>query len=158
MGTSHTQEAARLVAELDAAFAELRGTVAGLDDAARTIVMQGRWTVKDILAHIAGWHREMTPALERLARGEKAIPDGANYDDFDAWNARFVEAQRGMTPGQVEAALDQSFAAFRAALLSVPEARRQPGRTAGKIAREAGFEHYRHHAAQIRQWRQGAGR
>ena len=158
MGTSHAEEAARLVAELDAAFAELKATVAGLDDAARTTVMQGRWAVKDILAHIAGWHREMTPALERLARGEKAIPDGADYRDFDAWNARFVEARRGMTPAQVEAELDESFAAFRAALLAVPEARRQPGRTAGKIANEAGFEHYRHHAAQIRRWREVTGR
>jgi hypothetical protein len=158
MGTSHAQEAARLVAELDAAYAELKGTVAGLEEAAHTTVMQGRWTVRDILAHIAGWHGEMTPALERLARGEKAIPDGANYHDFDVWNARFVEARRGMTPGQVEAELDESFAAFRAALLAVPEARRQPGRTAGKIAAEAGFEHYRHHAAQIRRWREGIGR
>ncbi|HEY7677034.1 MAG TPA: maleylpyruvate isomerase N-terminal domain-containing protein [Candidatus Methylomirabilis sp.] len=158
MGTSQAHEAAHLVAELDAAFAELKATVAGLDDAARGVVMQGRWTVKDILAHIAGWHREMTPALERLARGEKAIPDGANYNDFDAWNARFVEARRGMTPAQVEAELHESFAAFRAALLAVPEARRQPGRTAGKIAQDAGFEHYRHHASQIRRWREGTGR
>jgi hypothetical protein len=155
MGASPAHEAARLLAELDAAYGELKGTVAGLDEAARTTVMQGRWSVKDILAHIAGWHREMTPALERLARGEKAIPDGADYNDFDAWNARFVEARRGMTPGQVDAELDESFAGFRAALLSVPEARRQPGRTAGKIAQDAGFEHYRHHAAQIRRWREG---
>lgn len=158
MGGSQRNEAPRLVAELDAAFAELKATVAGLDDAAKTPVMQGRWAVKDILAHMAGWHREMAPALQRLARGEKAIPDGMDYSNFDAWNARFVEARRGMTPAQVETELDESFADFRAALLAVPEARRQPGRTAGKIAHEAGIDHYRHHAAQIRAWRQRAGR
>ena len=158
MGTSGGDSAARLVTELDEAFAELTATTAGLDDAAVTTVMQGRWTVKDILAHMAGWHREMTPALQRLARGEKAVPDGADYNDFDAWNARFVEARRGMTPAQVEAELTESFAAFRAALLAVPEARRRPERTAGKIAHEAGIDHYRHHAAQIQGWRQRAGR
>ncbi len=155
MDNSRGDEAARLVTGLDAAFAELKATVAGLGDAARGTVMQGTWTVKDILAHIAGWHGEMTPALQRLARGEKAIPDGTDYSDFDAWNARFVAARRGMTPAQVEAELNESFAAFRAALLAVPEARRQPGRTAGKIAYDAGIEHYRHHAAQIRAWREG---
>ena len=118
MGSSRGDEAARVVAELDAAFAELRATVAGLEDAAKTAVMQGRWSVKDILAHMAGWHREMTPALDRLARGERAVPGGTNYSDLDAWNARFVEARRGMPPAQVEAELEESFAAFRAALLA----------------------------------------
>jgi len=158
MESSRGNGAARLVTELDAAFAELKATTAGLDEAATTTVMQGRWAVKEILAHIAGWHREMTPALRRLPGGEKAIPEGADYSDFDVWNARFVEARRGMTPAQVEAELEESFAAFRAALLAVPEARRQPGRTAGRIAHEAGIDHYRHHAAQIRGWREVTGR
>ena len=158
MGAGGVDSAARLVTELDEAFAELTATTAGLDDAAKTTVMQGRWTVKDILAHLAGWHREMTPARERLARGEKAVPEGVDYHDFDAWNARLVEARRGMTPAQVEAELTESFAAFRAALLAVPEPRRRPERTAGKIAHEAGIDHYRHHAAQIQAWREGIGR
>jgi hypothetical protein len=151
-------DAAGLVAELDAAFAELRASTTGLDDAATTHVMQGTWTIKDILAHIAGWHGEVTPALERLARGEKAVPEGLDYGDVDSWNARFADARRGMTPAQVEAELEASFTAFRRALAAVPEARRRPGRTAGQIARDAGFEHYRHHTDQIRRWRRQAGR
>ncbi len=158
MPDARRDEAAALVAELDAAFADLQAALGGLDDAAQTVVMQGTWTVKDILAHLAGWHREMTPALERLARGEKAIPEGTDYRDVDAWNARFVEARRGMAPAQAAAELEASFAAFRAALLAVPAARRGRERTAGKIARDAGFEHYRHHAAQIRAWRRATGR
>ena len=143
-----------MVAELDAAFAELRVAYAGLDGVAWTTVMQGRWAVKDILAHITGWHREMVPALERLARGEKPTPEGVDYSDPDPWNARFVEARRGLTPAQVEADLEDSFTAFRRALLAVPEPRRRPTRTAGRIAHEAGIDHYRHHAAQIRRWRE----
>lgn len=158
METSQATDAAGVVAELDGAFAELQAACAGLDDAAKTTVMQGTWTLKDILAHIAGWHREMTPALERVVRGEKAVPAGTDYSDFDAWNARFVEARRAMTPAQVEADMAASFAAFRRALLAVPAARRGAERTAGRIAREAGCEHYRHHAAQIRGWRQRSGR
>lgn len=157
METSRAVDAASVVAELDRAFAELKAAYAGLDDAAKTTVMQGTWSVKEILAHIAGWHQEMTPALERVAQGEKAVPAGTDYSDFDAWNARFVEAREAMVPTQVEADLDASFAAFRRALFSVPAARRGPERTAGRIAREAGYEHYRHHAAQIRRWRERSG-
>ena len=154
METSRDHEAAALVAELDAAFADLKSTYAGLTDANMTTVMQGRWSVKDMLGHIAGWHREMVPALERLAHGEKPTPEGVDYSDPDPWNARFVEARQGMTPVQVEADLEDSFAAFRQALLLVPEPRRRPARTAGRIAHEAGIDHYRHHAAQIRAWRE----
>ncbi len=149
-----TNEAAVMVAELDAAFAELKESHAGLDEAAKTRVMQGRWAVKDILAHIAGWHREMVPALERLVRGEKPTPEGVDYSDPDPWNARFVEARGEMSPAQVQADLEDSFAAFRRALLLVPEPLRRPGRTAGRIAHEARIDHYRHHAAQVRAWRE----
>jgi hypothetical protein len=155
MEASRETEATALFAELDAAFADLRAAYGGLDDGAMTAVMQGSWAVKDILAHIAGWHREMVPALERLARGEKPTPEGVDYTNPDPWNARFVEARRGLTRAQVEADLEDSFAAFRRALLAVPEARRRPTRTAGRIAYEAGIDHYRHHAGQIRRWREG---
>jgi uncharacterized damage-inducible protein DinB len=152
METPEDLEAAALLAELDNSFAELKSTYAGLSDADMTVVMQGRWSVKDILAHIAGWHREMVPAFERLARGEKAIPAGVDYTDPDPWNARFVEARRAMGPEQVKAELEDSFVAFRQALLSVPEPRRRGSRTAGRITHEAGIDHHRHHAAQIRAW------
>jgi len=158
METARVADAAGVVAEVDGAFADLLAACAGLDDTAKTTVMQGTWTLTDILGHIAGWHQEMTPVLERVARGEKAVPAGTDYGDFDVWNARFVEARGGMSPAQVEADLAASFAAFRRALLAVPAARRGSERTAGRIAREAGYEHYRHHAAQIRGWRQRSGR
>ena len=34
----------------------------------------GLWGVREILAHIMGWQREMIPVLERIARGEKPSP------------------------------------------------------------------------------------
>jgi hypothetical protein len=43
----------------------------------------GTWGVREILIHVSGWHREMIPAPERVARGELAYPAGT-YDDFDA--------------------------------------------------------------------------
>src|SRR5688572_24931746 len=68
----------------------------GLDDVDMSRRWLGSWGVREIVAHVVGWHREMAPALERLGRGEPPYPDGA-YDDVDGWNARFVDAGREPT-------------------------------------------------------------
>ena len=65
-----------LLLELQAGFDELLAAVKGLDERAMTGVFYGTWSVKDILAHIAGWHHQMTGAMERMARGEKPTPEG----------------------------------------------------------------------------------
>src|SRR5262250_3893690 len=65
-------------------------TLTGLNEAQMTEVWLGTWSIRDIVAHISGWHRELGPALERLARGEKPVPAGVSYDDVDAWNAQFA--------------------------------------------------------------------
>ena len=84
-------------------FAALRRGLVGLDDEAMRRPWLGVWGVREILAHIAGWHREMTPVLERLARGERPIPEGVSYEDFDGWNARHVSARRGLTVAGIRA-------------------------------------------------------
>lgn len=155
-----TTEAGRrdaLLAELDEAFANLQRTYRDLGEAQKRVVMQGTWSVKDILVHIAGWHREMAPALGRLARGEKPVPEGVDYSDFDAWNARWVEAARHTPVTAVEQELADSFASFQQAVAALPENRLTPGRTADKIIHEVGMNHYRHHAGQIRAWREREG-
>ncbi len=138
-------------------FGGLKRALAGLDDEAMQRPWLGAWGVREILAHIAGWHREMTPVLERLARGERPIPEGVSYEDFDAWNARHVAARRGLTVEGVRAELDVSHREFVAAASAVPESRYGPDKTATRVVDLNGPHHYREHAAQIRTWRRQAG-
>ncbi len=147
----------QLLGQLDEAFAGLLTTYRDLPEARKRVIMQGTWSVKDILVHIAGWHWEMAGALARIARGEKAAPEGVDYSNFDAWNARWVEAARGTPVAEVEKDLDGSFVAFRQAVAALPENRLIPGRTADRIVHEAGMDHYRHHASQIQAWRDREG-
>jgi hypothetical protein len=144
----------QVLRELDETFAGLQATYKDLSEARKRVVMQGTWSVKDILVHIAGWHREMAGALTRITRGERAVPEGVDYSNFDAWNARFVEAAKGIPVAEVEKELTNSFEAFRQAISALPENRLIPGRTADRIVHEAGMDHYRHHAAQIGAWRE----
>jgi hypothetical protein len=132
-------------------------TLTGLNEAHLTEVWLGTWSIKDIVAHISGWHREMGPALERLARGEKPVPPGVSYDDVDAWNARFAAAKQKASVADVLLEFDKSHEYFMHAAAGVPVERFQVGKTAWKLVDGNSAHHYREHAEQIRAWRRSHG-
>lgn len=73
-------------------------------------VIDGSWTVKDILAHLAAWNREHTKEIERILRGESTwnklyvLPK-----DDDKFNKEQVEKRRVLTLGQVKEEWENSF-------------------------------------------------
>jgi len=145
-------EKATLLRDTDLAFTDLHGAIEGLTDDEMRRVWLGSWGVREILIHISGWHDEMIPALARIGRGQAPYPAGT-YDDFDAWNARFVDRKAGVKPADVVAELDASHRAYVAAAAQLPEALFVPGGAARDSFDGAGAGHYREHAEQIRQWR-----
>jgi len=145
-------EKAPLLRDADLAFTDLQGAIEGLTDDEMRRVWLGSWGVREILIHISGWHDEMIPALQRVGQGEAPYPAGT-YDDFDAWNARFVDRKAGVKPADVVAELVASHRAFVAAAAQLPEALFAPGGAARDPFDGAGAGHYREHAEQIRQWR-----
>jgi hypothetical protein len=142
-----------LLSDAEAAYADLRQAVDGIPDARMSDVWLGTWGAREILVHISGWHREMIPALERIAAGKPPYPDGAAYDDFDAWNARFVAARHGVKVADVRTELAESHRAFMAAAAALPAADLATGGAARALVTGSGPEHYREHAAQIRAWK-----
>ena len=147
---------ATLLREADEAFSELRRAIEGLTDEEMRRVWLGTWGVREILIHISGWHEAMAPALGRIAKGEAPYPAGT-YDDFDAWNARFVERNTGVKTADVLAELEASHRAFMAAAVALPDAQLAAGGAAREPFEGAGAGHYREHAAQIREWRRSGG-
>ena len=129
----------------------------GLNEEQMTEVWLGAWSVKDIVAHITGWHRELIPALERLARGERPVPQGVSYEDVDGWNAKFAEAAGDLAVAEVLLAFDRSHADFMRAADRVPRERFQPGKTAWRMVDLNSAHHYREHGDQIRDWRRSRG-
>src|SRR3982751_6644917 len=148
MGPKH-----ELLTEAETAYTELREAVDDVPDARMTETWLGSWGAREILIHISGWLRVMLPAYERIARGEPAYADGVSYDDFDAWNARFVDAKRGVKVADVRAELAASHRDFVAAASKLSDAHLAPGGAARELFTGAGAAHYREHAGQIRQWR-----
>jgi hypothetical protein len=145
---------ATLLREADLAFGELRGAIDGLTEEDMRRVWLGTWGVREILIHISGWHDEMAAALGRVAKGDAPYAAGT-YDDFDAWNARFVDQKAGVKTADVLAELDASHRKLLAAAAALPEALLAAGAAARAPFDGAGAGHYREHTEQIRQWRQG---
>jgi hypothetical protein len=147
---------ATLLHEADEAFADLHQAIDGLSDDQMGRVWLGTWGVREILIHVSGWHRAMAVALGRIAKGEAPYPPGT-YDDFDAWNARFVDDRRGVKTAEILADLDASHRELIGAAAAVPERHFATGGAAREPFEGAGAAHYREHAAQIREWRQRSG-
>jgi hypothetical protein len=133
-------------------------TIQGLNEEQMTEVWLGTWSVRDIVAHMSGWHRELGPALERLARGERPVPDGQNYEtEVDAWNEKFAASKRNTPVADVLLELDKSHEYFMHAAAQVPEERVVEGKTAWKIVDLNSAHHYKEHGDQIRAWRAAKG-
>ncbi|HVQ77242.1 MAG TPA: ClbS/DfsB family four-helix bundle protein [Candidatus Binatia bacterium] len=146
-----------LLADGDEAYGELHKAVAGLDEASMHRVWLGTWGTREILVHISGWHREMLPALARIRAGQPPHPEGVSYDDFDAWNAQFVEARAGVKSADVLDELSASHRDFMAAARALPTEHLAEGGAARDLFLGVGTQHYREHAEQIRSWRERAG-
>ncbi|MBF6599407.1 MAG: ClbS/DfsB family four-helix bundle protein [Dehalococcoidia bacterium] len=138
--------------ELEQGFQELIASFEQLDDRAMTAPFYGSWSVKDILAHLAGWQREMTGALQRMARGERPTPEGVDYSDADAWNAKFASAMEAQSAPTVVAMLRQSFADYARAARALPEDRFGDNKTANRLIETSGYGHYREHIPAIREY------
>jgi hypothetical protein len=117
----------------------------------------GTWGVRQIVAHIVGWHREMMPALARLARGEPPYAEGI-YDDFDRWNARFVDERKDVASADLLREMDRSHRDFVHAVEQLSDEALAAGGAARGLVDGVGVAHYREHAAQIADWRAHAAR
>ncbi len=142
-----------LITRLNESFQELVAAVEDLSDEQMTRIWFGDWGAREILAHVAGWHWEMEQALQRISRGERPVPEGVDYNDADAWNAKFASGASGKSGAEVLEDLRASKQAFVAAAQKVPEDRFAEGRAAARILETTGFGHYAEHLPPIREWR-----
>lgn len=146
-----------LVAELEASFSELESAMAGLTHEQKLRKWYGEWCVYDICSHIAGWHHEMDDALERIARGEKPVPEGVDYSNADEWNAKFVETWQQSSGEAVMQEMEASKNLFVSAARTVPDEKFEDGRAAFRILHTTAIDHYKEHAEDIKAWRKEEG-
>lgn len=135
---------------VDGAYASLLAVLDGLsaDDRMRLNVI-GPWSVAQLLAHMVGWLGEAMGSLERLGRGERPTPEGVDYRNLDAWNAKFVEVHTREAWDTALSDFVERFEGFRAVLAALPPERFGQGRTASTLATIGCIDHFPEHQAQI---------
>jgi uncharacterized protein (TIGR03083 family) len=143
----------RLLNRLDAAWAALSDSYAGLSDAqlAQPGVVED-WSVKDILAHVTTWEQEALEQLPVVIAGGTP-PRYAAQGGIDAFNARATEDGRRRSLAEVLRRRDQTHARLVELIRSQP-AGTFGGRTrARRRLRLDTYGHYPEHTAAIRAWR-----
>ncbi len=142
--------------DLEAGYEEFRKPIASLEDEAFTEVWLGEWNLSQLLAHMSGWFREMTGAIERAGRGERPTPEGVDYSKADEWNASFAEDAKAGTAALVE--FDGAFQGYVAAARALPESmygidpEKGRPRIGNRLLDGAGIHHFKEHQGELAAW------
>ena len=147
-------------ASLAAARAELLAAIEGLSEEQMTRVpVAGDWTLREILAHIAGWAVWDLAAIRGVLAGD--TPDFAAIQDVDVFNAGLVAEREGWPPSQILGEMEEAHDAMLELLAGLPENEiLDEGRFRGPYWRslaewlQVAWEHEQEHAEQIRAWRE----
>jgi hypothetical protein len=108
-------EKQKLIQKLDDARRALEKELAGAGPGAE---LYPGWTVKQLLAHIAGWDEVCTLALRAHAGQDVELPDTR---DIEAFNTQAVAARQTMTAAQVVEEWKTARAEFKTAIDEIPE-------------------------------------
>lgn len=153
MGTTR-DPAARLLATLDAAWADFHASYAGLsDDELLEPGVSGDWSIRDIMAHVSWWEEEALKHLPVILAGGRPPRYSDLYGGIDAFNARMAEEWRGLSLAEVRHRLAETHDRLVAYLQQVPPDHLKSGTRFRRRLRLDTYGHYPLHTQAIREWR-----
>lgn len=144
----------QLLARIDDAWRDFEESYAGLTD--EQILMPGvtgKWSVRDIIAHVTWWEEEALAHLPLIRDGGRPPRYSVTYGGIDAFNALMTERRRHLSLAEVLHQHDDVHARLIAYVRAAP---------AEPLTRETRFRrrlkldcygHYPIHARAIRGWR-----
>jgi hypothetical protein len=154
---------ARLLALIRSERKRLDAELADLDgDQMTKPGVEGRWSIKDLMAHIAVWEQRMIGWLKQALRGEvpQQLPAGMTWEDLDRWNEETFLEHRDRPLDEVLAESDRSYRQAMRAVEMMPEkALIQPdyyvwrgGKPLWEMVAANTYWHYQEHREAIRSW------
>jgi hypothetical protein len=147
----------RLLQRLDKAWAEFKESYAGLSDSQILEPgVQGRWSVRDILAHVTTWEEEALRHLPLILEGGRPPRYSTTYGGIDAFNALMTERKQDLSLAEVRRQLDEVHGRLIEYVSGAPEeVLTQETRFRRRLRLDA-YGHYPKHARAIREWRKTA--
>lgn len=108
-------ERERLIRRLDKSREEMHATLAGIDP---STAVNSEWSVKELLAHLAGWDACTRDALRAYAAGTPPLLPAR--DGIDAYNARSVVQRQGLSYEQTVEDWERTREELKEALAEIP--------------------------------------
>ena len=140
---------------LDAAWRDFEASYAGLTDAQLLVPgVTGRWSVRDIIAHVTWWEEEALKHLPLVREGGRPTRYSVKYGGIDAFNALMTEQRRHLSLAEVRRQHDEVHARLVAYVRAAPEELYVRETRFRRRLRLDTYAHYPIHARAIRAWRE----
>lgn len=145
----------QLLKRLDKAWQSFLESYSGLTNAQLLIGgVTGKWSVRDIVAHVTTWEAEALQHLPEILRGIRPPRYSLTYGGIDTFNAIMTERKNGLSPEEVFWQMAETHRRLVNFLETVPERNFQTETRFRRRLRLDTYGHYPKHARAIRQWRE----
>lgn len=139
---------------LDAAWRDFEDAYAGLTEAELLRPgVTGRWSVRDLIAHVTWWEEEALKHLPLVREGGRPPRYSVTYGGIDAFNALMTEQRRHLTLVEVLRQHDDVHARLVAYVRDAPAELYVRETRFRRRLRLDTYGHYPIHARAIRAWR-----
>lgn len=144
-----------VLTRLDKAWVAFKASYDGLSE--RRLLepgVTGRWSVRDIIAHVTWWEEEALEHMPHILGGGRPPRYSVKYGGIDAFNALMTERRRGLSLGEVLRQQGDTHQQLVDYLQRVPEDQLAGETRFRRRLRLDTYGHYPRHAAGIRRWRE----
>ena len=139
---------------LERGWTDFEESYAGLSDEQMLLPgVQGRWSVRDIIAHVTWWDEEALKHLPLIRQGGRPPRYSVKYGGIDAFNALMTEQQRRLSLAEVRRQHDEVHARLIEYVRAAPEELYTRETRFRRRLRLDAYGHYPLHARAIRDWR-----
>jgi len=143
----------RLLSRLDRAWQDF---VESHEELSEELLLEpgvtGRWSVRDIVAHVTTWEEEALKHLPTILKNGTPLRYSTEYGGIDAFNAQTTENKKDLSLAEVFRERDNVHQRLLAFLQDVPEEQFRSETRFCRRLRLDTYGHYPKHAQGIRQW------
>jgi hypothetical protein len=144
----------RLLERLDAGWRDFQASYDGLPEAELMRPgVEGEWSVRDLIAHVAIWDGEALKHLPAILQGRRPPRYSVTHGGIDAFNAAAMALTAGSSLAEVLAHAEETHRALVAFVDAVPEEHLRSETRFRRRLRLDTYGHYTLHSRAIRAWR-----
>jgi len=146
----------QVLKRLNEAWLALKESYAGLPDSQLLEPgATGKWSVRDILAHITTWEEEALKHLPLILKGGRPPRYSIKYGGIDAFNALTTKQKAGLALSDVLNQMDEIHTRLIDYVREAPEEQFTRETRFRRRLRLDTYSHYPNHAKAIQKWRRG---